>query len=364
MKKSSPKTPLKAADLIAQAAGFSQSHVDKLRSAVKRGPVDFASLCDLLDLSPARTRALIEHAREQHLTIRITGERVGIGLVEPAVPTVKDTGIAPTVGERQRVGVISDLHFGSRYCMRPQIAEFVEHAYARGVREVLIPGDVLEGCYKHAQFELTHSSLEDQCNDALETLPRKEGLAYYFITGNHDETFWAKTGVNVGRYLEHHFQDAGRRDLHFVAEGDRQAYVKIRGAVIDMWHPKVNCGYAVSYGVQNRISEYAAIKPQILLIGHWHRFCYVYQRGIHGIACPTLQGAGARFGKSLRGGPSIGGLVLSWSLTKDGTIRDFDLSPRLYFERERPVEIVGQLDAHEVPPQVYDPVPRRRGAKR
>lgn len=352
-----------ADDLIQRAQGFSAEHLETLRRVTKRGPIGLGELCDVLEMSPRQTRALIAYAQAQNLSVRLSGDRIGLGLAEPDVPVVRDVGVTPS-GNRQRIGVISDLHFGSRYCMRPQIVDFVEHAYAQGVREILVPGDVLEGNYRHAQYEVTHVSLEDQAQDAFETLPAKPGLRYYFITGNHDEQFWASSGVNVGRSIQDHFAARGRRDMVFLAGGDRQAYVKIRGVVIDLWHPRSNCGYAVSYGVQNRISEYAAIKPQILLIGHWHRFCYVYQRGVHGIACPTFQGAGARFGKSLRGGPSMGGLVLEWSLTKHGTIRDFSLAPRAYFERERPVEIFGEMDAREVPEQVYDPAPKRRTKRR
>ena len=95
-------------------------------------------------------------------------------------------------------------------------------------------------------------------------------------------------------------------------------------------------GYARSYAVQKQIEKYSSgEKPAILLVGHWHTFVYCMERGVHGIACPTFQGGGSAFSKSLGGAPSIGGLVLSWELTEHGTMRGFNLEYRAYFEREK-----------------------------
>lgn len=220
-----------------------------LFAVIRKGPVSFRSLCDKLDLSPTKTERLIKEAKEAGVEVSVVHNHVGIDNEPP--PHVQDTHIAPVVGERQQIAVISDTHLGSKYCMRPQLKDFIHYAYSQGVRTILHAGDVLDGNYHHSVFELTHSGLEDQTMDLIETLPQLEGLTYHGITGNHDETFWKKTGVNVGRVIQAHFQDAGRNDFYFY--GDRDAFLQVHGIVVHLWHPTGSGAYARCYDEQTEI---------------------------------------------------------------------------------------------------------------
>lgn len=307
--------------------------IGKLVELTKRGPLRFSDLCDRMNLSPSRTRELVQRAKQSGVSVHVEHDHVGIRHVYEE--RVTNVGIAPVIGERQKVAVISDTHLGSKYCLREQLIDFIEYAYAQGVRDILHPGDVLDGMYRHGLWEVSHSGLEAQTQDLFETLPKKKGLSYHCITGNHDWTFAEASGVDVGRYMTTYFRERGRTDLHFY--GNRGAFLRCRGALIHLWHPKSGAGYAKSYGIQKHIEKYSSgEKPNVLLAGHWHVFCYVYERGVHGIACPTFQGGGSAFSKSLGGAPAIGGLILSWDLTEHGTVRNFSLEKRSYFENEQP----------------------------
>jgi hypothetical protein len=321
----------------------------ELVAVLKRGPLQFSELCDALNMAPGRTRALVTRAKEAGVQVHVENDHVGIrGVV--ADSAIVPVGVAPVVGQVQRVAVISDTHLGSKYCLRDQLRDFVNHAYDSGVRDVLHVGDVLDGCYRHGVFELTHTGIDAQCQDLFEVLPERPGMRYHAITGNHDQTFEEKTGMSVGAHIAGYFRDRGRNDLTFY--GDRSAFLKIHGAVIHLWHPRVSPAYATSYQIQKEIERYSSIKPGALLVGHWHRFCEIYQRGVHGIACPTFQGGQSSFGKSLGGSPAIGGLILSWQVTEHGTIRDFSTQRRFYFEREEPIQIHNPLDADAIRPHV------------
>lgn len=317
----------------------------KLYGLVKKGPVPFQTLCDKLDLSPSKTQTLIEEARKSGLLIHTEHNHVAFKSKAPD-DRIKPVGIAPVVGVRQKVAVISDTHLGSKYCLREQLKDFVHYAYAQGVREILHPGDVLDGIYKHGLFEVSHTGIDAQTQDLFETLPQLPGLTYHAITGNHDFTFTEAVGVSVGEYITNYFRERGRNDIKFY--GDRGAFLKIRGAVVHLWHPRSGGAYAKSYGIQKQVEKYSSIKPQILLTGHWHIYCNIYERGVHAIACPTFQGGGSAYGKSLGGAPAIGGLLLSWDLTEHGTIRSFVVEKRSYFEEEKPVQINNPIDAIKV----------------
>jgi predicted phosphodiesterase len=330
------------------------SPLHKLVQVSRRGPVVFADLCDKLDLSPSKTRGLIEQAKEMGIRLHVENNHVGIRSAQPE-ERVRQVGIAPVIGERQKVGVISDTHLGSKYCMREQLKEFVHYAYEQGVREILHPGDVLDGMYRHGVFEVSHVGLDDQARDLFETLPQLPGLNYRAITGNHDFTFTENSGVDVGHFLTGYFRKRGRNDLHFY--GNRGAFLKVKGAIVHLWHPRSGVSYARSYALQKHVEKYASgEKPNILLAGHWHVYCHVYERGVHAVACPTFQGGGSAFSKSLGGAPAIGGMILSWDLTSHGTLRSFIHEYRAYFEMEKP-QIIEDDTAYR------EEIPVSRGGK-
>jgi UDP-2,3-diacylglucosamine pyrophosphatase LpxH len=249
------------------------------------------------------------------------------------IRTVQDTRVLPVKGARQVVGVVSDLHLGSKYCLRAQLVDCVEHMYDRGIRDILVPGDLLDGCYKHGVFELSHTGLEDQTQDLAETLPRKRGLTYHAITGNHDETFADLTGADVGKYIH-----TVRPDIKFY--GRCGAFLQIKGAVVHMWHPLGGMSYAKSYKLQKQIEKYGAgEKPHVLLGGHVHQFAVVEDRGVFGVFCPTFQASGSAFSKRLGGQPALGGLILSWEIAGKDLVRNFAVERRRYFEVEKPTRV-------------------------
>lgn len=316
----------------------------KTWEALKRGS-SFHDLCNELDVSPKRLLKLLEEAKAAGVPVNVVGNHVGALLTSSDNTETFDLQISPAAGELQQVGVISDLHFGSKYCLTGPLQEFVRYAYDQGVREILVPGDMLEGCYSHAAFERSAEGLDAQIDEMLQYLPAHDGLSYHAITGNHDWTFTNKSGTNVGRAIESTFLAAGRRD--FKSYGDRGAFLVLRGARIHMWHPMAKPSYARSYQLQKKIEGYApGEKPQILLAGHWHRSCYFEDRGVHAISCPTFQGGGSPYGRSLSSGPPcIGGLILGWRVAENGTIRDFSYRRRSYFLRERTHVVPDRVDA-------------------
>ncbi len=307
--------------------------VKKLIDVAARGALSFEALCDKMALPPGRMRQVLNDAKDFGVQVRLHNDHIGVVLGREhqirlhQAPVISD---APKGKSRYKVGVLSDTHFGSHYCMRKQIREFVEDAYASGVREFVHVGDVLDGDYRHGKFEMSHMGLTQQTRDLFEHLPQLPGLSYHGITGNHDYTYSSDGGVDVGDHIEGYFAKRGRRDVHFY--GDRSAYLMVGGLRIHLWHPKKGPGKVRSSPIQSQIKDYpAALRPDVLLIGHWHVFCHVEEQDVHGIACPTFQAGGSAFGNSLGGqGPAVGGLILEWGMAKDGTLRDFEVKRRRY----------------------------------
>lgn len=323
---------------------------DALLAAVKKGPVSLEGLCDRLDMSPGKLRALVSDARDAGLSVEIDGSHIGRPpRQESSHEDEAQIRMPAPINGRQMFAVCSDIHVGSKHHLADYLEDFVERAYVRGVRKILCPGDLLDGVYKHSVWEQTHRGFDEQVREAARTLPRRPGLSWEFIIGNHEQTFEDSCGLDVGRAIVDTFRSEGRHDWTY--HGARGAYLRLvapgeRGMVVEMWHPKKGTGYALSYGMQNHIRDYAVgAKPDCLLVGHWHQQCYFVSRGVHAMSCGTWQGGKSSYGRSLGGSPAIGGWVVDYATTKDGTVREFTPTWNAYYENEAARDVMMTIPA-------------------
>lgn len=315
--------------------------VRRLVEACRRGPVTLRDLCDRLHCCPADAERLLARARAEGYTVDVAGDAVA--WTRPEEGRSSEAKIAAVAGE-YHLGVISDTHFGSKHCHPEWIADWVEHAYAKGVRTVVHAGDMLAGQSEKIRWDLAEHGLDAQCAAAFEGLPRKPGLEYHFIDGNHDEHFWNLSGQLTGPRLVEYFQARGRTDL--VCTGQRAGLVFLkapkvkRPVVVKLWHPKAGKSYALSYQPQNHIRDMAVgVKPDILVCGHWHVAGYFEQRGVHALLAGTFEGPGSSFSQSLGGAVSCGGTVVTFGVTEQGTLRHFMPDRTSYYEEEHAREL-------------------------
>lgn len=326
---------------VARAAEPACADVERLVRLCRGKPQSLSQLCDALDLSPRRVRDLLEQAKRQGYSVDVAGDalawREPADLAAPQTPTVS---VAQTTGGRFLLGVCSDLHFGSKYCMREQLADYVQWLYGRGVRVVLVAGDILDGCYRHGMWELSHHGWDEQAQDCFASLPQHPGLSYYYIDGNHDQTSWEQTGAVSGQRLQDYFRQNGRDDIHYL--GAREGNLSLRlGGVrrpikAQLWHPKAGKAYAESYQLQKRIEAYGpGTKPDLLAAGHWHTSVYLNTRGIHAVSAGCFQSPLSAFARSLVGGVSNGGWLLSLECTETGTLRTVGIEWRGYYHAEQ-----------------------------
>jgi UDP-2,3-diacylglucosamine pyrophosphatase LpxH len=314
--------------LITEDAQFAE-----LFEAIRKNGLSIRELCDKLDLSPKKLDALIRRALDAGASLVIENDHIGSKHNHRQERPNRVHEIPAQVGEEAEVAVISDIHFGSKYCLTAQLEDFINFAYDRGIRTILCPGDVLDGVYRHSRFEQAHVGLDAQIKAAFDGLPERPGLHYYFITGNHDETFTGQVGVSTGYAMQTFFAEHGRKDVTYL--GERGEYVHVHGALIHLWHPSGGRAYARSYSAQKKIESYApGEKPHILLTGHYHFYAHCHERGVHGVNCPTFSGGGSSFGRSLKdSAQSIGGLILKWTMGEDGNVKSFGIEQRFYYEK-------------------------------
>lgn len=310
----------------------------------KKDAIPFEQLCDELELSPKLARDLIRRAREKGLNVDVTGESVGI---PPPSFSPFNEKVVPiqAAGDWRIFAVASDIHIGSRHHLRGPFHDFVKLAYARGVRLILHPGDLLDGVYRFSRWEQHAQGFDEQAGEAAKGgLPAYEGLRWLGISGNHDETFERDSGMVAHKAIVDLFRAHGRDDLEMI--GARGAYTRLtgpgdrRGLFVELWHPRGSPAYSLSYKLQKKIESFSpGQKPDALFAGHWHQQNYCCVRGVHAFLSGTWQGGQSSFGKSLGSAPSIGGWIIQYRQTPDGTVRNFQAEWVGYFENETVREV-------------------------
>lgn len=188
-------------------------------------------------------------------------------------------------GRRIRIGVISDTHKGSLYANQSLEDSLISYFNKKKVDIVYHVGDLIDGekMYRGQEYEIEYPGADAQVNHFVKTFPKVDSKMF-FITGNHDQSFWKNAGVDIGKQIEEQ-----RDDMEYL--GQDQALIEIKPNVkIMLIHPGGGTAYAVSYKSQKLIESFTGgEKPNIMLCGHFHKYDHLFYRNIHGFQCPTTQ---------------------------------------------------------------------------
>ena len=156
-----------------------------------------------------------------------------------------------------------------------------------GCECVLHCGDLTEGMRIRRvgtqMYELSDLGFEAQRDRAVELLSKYGGLPIYIISGNHDAFFKEYAGADIVRAVAERVEGV-------TYLGYDTADIQVEGITIRLWHGGDGNSYALSYRLQKVIESMSGgTKPGILLAGHVHKFCYIFERNVHAISCPCRQ---------------------------------------------------------------------------
>lgn len=189
-------------------------------------------------------------------------------------------------GEHHCIAVISDTHVGSVYSPEAWHTVVSDYINNNGVECVLHCGDLVDGMKIGRAgtqiYELSEIGFEAQKAKAVE-LMSKYHAPIYIISGNHDAYFQEFAGANIVKAVCDEVPN-----MTYI--GNNSADIKVGEAVIRLFHGRDGSSYAVSYRLQKLCEAITGgNKPNILLAGHVHKFCYIFERNIHAISVPCMQ---------------------------------------------------------------------------
>jgi biotin operon repressor len=250
---------------------------DAIRKALKKSPMSLKDLADTCGLAPKDVRRVIGEMQTQGALIRISG--FGYYSMDPSSllePTQSDLVIMPGANGWSRLGFTSDNHLCNKHSRLDVLHEAYEFFEKEGIFKVVNGGNWIDGEFRWNRRELiTRPGMDAQLDYLIDNWPVRKGVQTLYIAGDDHEGWYAqREGIEIGRYLQMRAEQQGRHDLTYLgyAEHDLKLKAGKGAAVLRLAHPGKGSAYAISYKPQKIVESYqGGEKPQILMIGHYHK---------------------------------------------------------------------------------------------
>jgi hypothetical protein len=234
-----------------------------------------------------------------------------------------------TFGATADTHMVSPYYTGDRRGEAGPLWDFYRRCGNEGIQFIFHGGNYLDGQCRFNKFEVREIGLTAQLEKLVNEYPNMPGVTTVFITGDdHEGWWWQREGIDIAEMAALKAAQAGRKDMHFIGymEADIVLVPKIgpfynryfsspddKSTVISLdkneniiiekpegdiiktgdyslmklMHGGGGTAYAKSYRPQKIVNSYEdGEKPQILLIGHYHKMSqdvlrntFVYQLG-------------------------------------------------------------------------------------
>lgn len=278
-------------------------------------PHDLISICDHLECAPKDVKPLLAEIADHPGLLQTEDGSWLIDDVKADGP--EDRTVDLEEARYGRFGVVSDTHIGSKYQQITYLEEAYEHFDKAGVDVILHAGDLTEGdgsLYRGQRFEVFLHGFAAQRDYVVEHYPQApNGVRTRIVSGNHDESWLKSADVNLVKEI-----CDKREDMEYV--GRRGAYINLKDGKVKtyLFHPDGGTAYALSYKVQKYIEGFSSEnKPQLLLVGHYHKMEQLFLRNIHAFQAGCFE-AQTPYMRAKGIPAALGYWLIEWDLDADG----------------------------------------------
>lgn len=233
---------------------------------------------NLHKLNPSQKKILLERLRTPYVRLSEPYE-------PPELKTIKYI----------KFGVISDTHINSQYSDWGILSTIYDKFEKEKVHAVFHCGDLTDGetVYPGQSDDLRCFGWEEVVKMVKKEYPKINGVKTYFITGKHDSNYLKRENgqIDIGREI-----NLVRDDLVYISMqgGGGKLWVgdiKLgKNTLMKLVHPNMAAPYAISYPSQKMVDSIeGGKKPQILLLGGFHKYDWIPYRDIEVIQAGTTQ---------------------------------------------------------------------------
>lgn len=308
----------------------------EVRVRLTKSPHSESELADALDVSPKKIKQVISEMQKQGSNFSRIGARI-------LLHNIVEHGGRLTLKPRDRgdgwtiFGVLTDKHLCNRHS-RLDVHNAAYDTFAReGVTDVFDAGNWIDGEARFNKNELEVFGMDNQLDHWIENTPIRKGITTHFISGDDHEGWYAQREcINIGSYAEMRAQRAGRNDLHYIGHVESDVMLKAgKGhATARIMHPGGGSAYAYSYVPQKLVESFqGGEKPQILVVGHHHKWDYCYPREVHVISAGCGEDQ-TMFMRKLKIAAHVGfSLIKVKQDSSDGHITSLSVEWRPFYDR-------------------------------
>lgn len=305
---------------------ISDDELDEKMKRLLKSSKTAEELSSKLDIGINRVRESVARLQETGLIVDILDNQIKLGVdIEPPKPTTIPMDIYN--GTWVQFTVVSDTHLNSKYERMDVLRHAYEISALEGIKVVLHVGNIVDGFSARInQYDVFNIGVDEQLAYLVEAYPQVEGITTHFITGQCHEGWWVKREhIKVGEMIEDKARRADRDDL--VWEGHIQNDILIpvgsKPTRIRLFHPGGGSAYSLSYKPQKIIeSLQGGDKPDVMLVGHYHKAGYFVNRNVHVLLAGCTQDQ-TPFMLTKQLAAHIGFWIVRMNIAPDGSVNRF-----------------------------------------
>jgi len=289
---------------------------DKVAERLREG-AELSALADELTTKTGELLEVFDRLEEQGINIQ--SKKTGDDPIY-YIPDEIDRRFSIDDGDgHYRFAVISDTHLGSEAEHLEELNEFYDRCVEKGITRVFHCGDISDGWKVHTGHL---NEIKDEAagwgrlkDYVVENYPQRDGITTYFIEGNHDNKFYNRNNIRLGRLIADRREDlkyCGNCQATFVLD-------KANDVDMELIHPSGGKPYTTGYRLQTLFRERSVDeRPDIAFVGHLHGSMYADVEGVKGFYAGAWKGT-TTYGKRKGHEAKIGGWIIDLDI-KDGEI--------------------------------------------
>lgn len=251
----------------------------------KKKEATLVEICNSFDKSPKAVLDMIRYLKRKHIAFSVHDDTIGLATELKMVEKPLVINFRKHAEIEYPIGFVTDNHIGSKYERMDVLNALYDRFQSYGIETVYNAGNIIDGECRFNKYDIYVHGIEDQVANLLGKYPQRDGIKTLFITGDdHEGWYTQREHIDVGKKIESDARNMGRKDLIHLGYMERDIEYKQSGgsSIIRVIHPGGGTAYALSYSVQKIAESYqGGEKPQIVLVGHFHKFDYSYPREIH-----------------------------------------------------------------------------------
>lgn len=168
----------------------------------------------------------------------------------------------------EKICLTSDFHYTSVYDHPEYVEKIYDICEENEIKYILNTGDLTNGHYpKEENYKNNNRviGVDNTVEYVINEHPYNKNIEFYFIGGNHDNSFWRNDGVDIGEKI-----DKKRPDIHYL--GYDSAYVNIGNVKIYLEHGFSKSKNNINTRFKYYYNKYKSNNVDVLALGHIHIF--------------------------------------------------------------------------------------------